>query len=58
LDLQIDYLIELLKDSDASAIEYGKFLLSSQTLGKIYRHIENFDFDVALNLLLDVKKDK
>ena len=58
LDLQIDYLIELLKDSDASAIEYGKFLLSSQTLGKIYKHIENFDFDVALNLLLDVKKDK
>lgn len=58
LDLQIDYLIELLKASDASAIEYGKFLLNSQTLSKIYKYIENFNFDEALDLLLNVKKDK
>lgn len=58
LDLQIDYLMELLKASDASAIEYGKFLLNSQTLSKIYKYIENFNFDEALDLLLNVKKDK
>lgn len=57
LDLRIDYLIELLKDSDANAVEYGKFLLNNQSYNKVYNYIENFDFDKALNLLLDIKKD-